>query len=144
MIKLTIDDKEVKMLLLRVESIVKEAPNMLLRLGLDINEKIRARVQNSGIGLDERRMGKYSVKYGKIRAKKGRDTSIRNLTFTGRMFLSLSARSESPYKVALGFAGPELGKVRGNNERTPFFGIGTEEKKLISGTVNEFFKEKLK
>jgi len=144
MIKVTINDKEVKILLAKIESIIKEAPSMLLRVGLDVNEKIRSRVQDSGVGLDNKKMGKYSVKYGKLRSKKGRDTSIRNLTFTGRMFLSLSARSESAYKVVLGFAGPEVGKVMGNNEKTPFFGIGSEEKKLISGSVDAFFKGKLR
>lgn len=142
MIKITVNDKQVRLLLKSFEEKATLARFALIKIGYLVNTQIQKRVQSSGEGIDGKKLPSYSVKYGKRRVVAGRDSSFRSLTFTGRMFLGLSARVESPYRVVLGFAGPEAKKAMYNNEKTPFFGVGKAEKSIIDSQLNAIFGRK--
>jgi len=142
MIKITFNDKQVKLMLKDFTDKAINARYALIKIGFLINSEIQKRVQTSGEGLNGAKLPAYSVKYGKRRKSKGRDASFRSLTFTGRMFLGLSARSEGAYRVILGFAGSEVKKAMYNNEKTPFFGIGNAEKSIIDTQLAAVFGRK--
>lgn len=139
-IKITFDDKKIRIMLKDFKDKADTARFSLLKIGFLVNHAIQDRVQNKGEGLNGSKLAKYSDKYGAYRKKKGRETSFRNLTFTGRMFLGLSARADGPNRVVLGFAGPEMKKAMGNDKRTPFFGLGTVEQKVIDTEIDKILK----
>lgn len=139
MIKVTVNDKKVKLLLKAFKDKALNARFALLKIGFLVNHEIQDRVQNRGEGLNGSKLPRYSVKYGEYRKKKGRNTTYRDLTFTGKMFLGLTARMDGPNKVVLGFAGAEVDKAMGNNEKTPFFGLGRAENRLIDAEISKIF-----
>ncbi|MHA1972968.1 MAG: hypothetical protein ACTSW1_08245 [Candidatus Hodarchaeales archaeon] len=137
-----IDDRQIQLLYSRIRKIEqKQGSDFLLRLGVLINTSIRTRVQDKGQGL-KGKMPKYKDKYARFREKKGRDVSIRNLTFKGTMFNALGAEKLGADKVILSFgSGEENIKAFGNNELTPFFGIGPDEEKVIDDASSKFMRE---
>lgn len=138
MIKINFNDKKVQLLLQDFKNKAINTKFALLRIGFLINHDIQNRVQTRGEGLNGAKLPAYSVKYGAYRQRKGR-TAFRNLTFTGRMFASLTARTIGANKVLLGFGGPEVAKAKGNNERTPFFGIDRSGNSIIASELAKIF-----
>lgn len=108
-----------------------ETKNFLLKVGQLINASIQQRVQRSGVGTDGQKMSPYSKAYADFRTTKKRNTDIRDLTFTGKMWQSLTAKN-STEGVRLYFGSANnANKARGNEARTPFFGLGTLENAII-------------
>ena len=75
----------------------------------------------SGAGSDDGPMDPYSEKYAALRAKKGRPTGIRNLSFTGRMLKARLLKAVTNFTAVIGWgAGIEQAKAEGNDDRTPW------------------------
>ena len=106
-----------------------------------LNGKIQRRVQGSGRGL-KGIMTKYSASYSRTRAKRGRQTSKRDLTFTGRMWQSLTVIAKPSRKHAqMFFSGAEDNrKAFFNDKRTPFFGLTASEQKFLNDELKKFSK----
>ena len=71
------------------------------------------------------------MEYGAFKQSRGRTTSFRDLTFSGKMWQSLSvAKINNGSRMF--FAGTESSaKATGNNIRNDFFGISPDERELI-------------
>jgi len=135
------DTKQVKQMFNNLENVpANEGSDFIFTLGILINTSIRTRTQDSGMGTFKK-LPKYSDKYARFREKKGRDTAIRNLTFSGRMFNAQVAEPLGKDKVILSFGtDEEKDKALGNDERTPFFGIGPTEDDVINSESKKFLE----
>jgi hypothetical protein len=113
----------------------------LTKIAFLLNSRIQRRVQGRGQGI-KGRMPSYSRSYKVTRRKKGRQTSKRDLTFTGNMWQSLSVTSKTFNKQAIMFfSGAEDNrKAFFNDERTPFFGLNTDEKSFLNSKLKDFSK----
>ena len=101
----------------------------------------KRRVQGRGQGT-KGRMPLYSKGYNRLRKKRGRQTSRRDLTFTGRMWQSLTVIGKPARKQAqMFFSGAEENrKAFFNDEKTPFFGFNSTEKSFIRDKLKGFSK----
>jgi len=121
----------------------KTCPDYIDRLGHRIRSSIKDRVQSEGKGLKGQKLKKYSPAYKKWKKSKGRQTSFRDLTFSGRMFNSLSL-AVLANEVKIFFKGREEQlKASGNQKRSAFFGIGNAEKKLVKTAMKELMEKAL-
>lgn len=128
--------------------------DLMLKIGLGINSIIQERTQNEGKGSNDRKMPLYSRSYARLRRdgridKKtnrtvggGRQISKRDLTFSSKMWTSLTATRISKKKVKLHFAGAdENSKARYNDERTPFFSLGKKGRAYLKSELSKFNKK---
>ncbi len=105
-----------------------------------LNSSIQTRVQKDGKGIDGSSLDPYSKKYGAYKESKGRQTGFRDLTFSGKMWQSLTtSKTSKSAKMYFGNA-ESVNKASGNNKRTPFFGIGPKEKAIIKSQINNLIK----
>lgn len=96
-----------------------------------VNSSIQIRVQKEGKGVKGLKMKPYSGSYGTYKQSKGRNISYRDLTFTGKMWQSLTtSRSRNEAKMFFGNA-ESVNKASGNQARTPFFGLSPKERSLV-------------
>lgn len=104
--------------------------NKVLRQAVIITvPEMKRRIQNEGKNSDGVKMrskssqkyGAYSKAYGRFRNKKGRQTAIIDLTFTGAMMDSMKAGPTGANSYGIGFLGPDEFKKAGYNEGN--FGI---------------------
>jgi len=106
-----------------------------------LNSSIQIRVQKRGEGTDGRKMTDYSDKYAAFKKNTGRKTSYRDLTFSGKMFQSLTT-SKGRNKAKMFFGNAESNnKAAGNDKRTPFFGLGERERKILRDKVNKLIRD---
>lgn len=106
-----------------------------------LNGSIQTRVQKRGEGTDGKKMKSYSNKYANLKSNTGRNTAYRDLTFSGRMFQSLTT-SKSRNKAKMFFGNAEsVNKASGNNSRTPFFGLGKKERAILRAEINKLIKK---
>lgn len=112
---------------------------LLRAVSSDVANTIKIRVKTKGEGVDGNKMAPYSSKYRQFRSKKGRTNSKRDLTFTGRMFQSMTIVGSKINKT-ITFGATEKAKAFYNNQRTPFFGVGPTEEKTIDATIARFIK----
>jgi hypothetical protein len=116
--------------------------DLMLKIGLGINSIIQERTQNEGRGSKGGKMPLYSRSYARKRQRTGRITRSRDLTYTGKMWTSLTATRISKKKVKLHFAGAdENNKARYNDERTPFFSLGKKGRAYLRSELNNFNKK---
>ena len=114
----------------------------MLKIGLGINSIIQERTQNEGKGSKGGKMPPYSRSYARKRQKTGRSTRSRDLTYTGKMWTSLTATRISKKKVKLHFAGAdENNKARYNDKRTPFFSLGKKGWQYMRNELTKFNKK---
>ncbi len=103
-----------------------------------LNSSIQRRVQEKGIGSDGNKMKGYSFKYGSYKQIAGRNTKIRDLTFSGSMWNSLTTnRSKNQAQMFFGNA-ESINKASGNDKRTPFFGLASGEKAILRAELKNF------
>lgn len=104
--------------------------NKVLRQAVIITvPEMKRRIQNDGKNSQGVKMrtkssqkyGAYSKAYGRFRNKKGRQTAIVDLTFSGAMMDSLKAGPTGANSYGIGFLGPDEFKKAGYNEGN--FGI---------------------
>jgi len=122
-----------KHILERVELIDKEfnSGSFLEGVAQLLNSSIQTRVQEKGRGTDNRVMNAYSNKYAASKKKSGRQTAVRDLTYSGKMWQSLTTAG-IPGGAKMFFSGVEnANKARGNELRAPFFGIGPKERSIL-------------
>lgn len=101
-----------------------------------INGAMQTRVQREGKGVDGSKMIRYTDLYATKKANSGRNTSFRDLTFSGKMWQSLTT-SKGKNKAKMFFGNAEsVNKASGNNKRTRFFGLGEKEKKILKDRIN--------
>lgn len=112
----------------------------LEKIAQTLNGAIQIRTQKQGRGISGQKMRKYSPQYAAFKSSTGRNTSFRDLTFTGNMWKSLTtSRGINSATMFFGSA-QETNKAAGNNARTPFFGIGENEKKILREELNKLIK----
>ena len=117
-------------------------PMEILKLGFLLNTKIKQRVQNKGQGVNLRTMKYKSASYKRKRAKTNRQTSYKDLTFSGKMWASLTADFFGVGKVRLYFSGrEEMVKAANNDKVATFFGISKDEDSFIDKQLSKSFKE---
>lgn len=109
-----------------------------------LNSSIQRRVQEQGKGVDNKKMKMpYTKAYAKIKKDSGRQTKIRDLTFSGSMWQALT--TERIRKGArMFFGGVEAAnKAEGNQNFDKFFGLSKTEKDLINAELDKI-TEKIK
>jgi len=113
--------------------------NFLERTAQLLNSSIQLRVQRKGEGLDGKVLSPYKPAYADWKSNKGRQVGYRDLTFSGKMWQSLST-SKISGGAKMFFNGAEnVNKMKGNEARTPFFGIGSKEKEIIKRELTKLF-----
>ena len=116
--------------------------DLMLKIGQGINSIIQERTQDQGKGSNGGKMPLYSRSYARKRQRTGRSTRSRNLTYTGKMWTSLTASRINKKKVKLHFAGAdENNKARYNDERIPFFSLGKKGRQYLRNELNKFNKK---
>ncbi len=112
----------------------------LEKIGQTVNDEITIRTQQQGRGISGKKMRKYSPQYAAFKSSTGRNASFRDLSFTGNMWKSLTTSTGiNSAKMFFGSTN-ETDKAAGNNARTPFFGIGENEKKILRQELNKLIK----
>lgn len=105
-----------------------------------LNASIQIRVQSKGKGILGEKLKAYSSKYSTFKQNKGRNTNYRDLTFSGKMWQSLTTnRSNNQAKMFFGNV-ESINKASGNQKRTPFFGLADSEKAILKKELNKFIK----
>ena len=130
-------------LIKRLEKKVKGFDSdLMLKIGQGINSIIQERTQDEGKGSNGAKMPLYSRHYARKRQRTGRSARLRDLTYTGKMWTSLTASRVNKKKVKLHFAGAdENNKARYNDERTPFFLLGKKGRQYLRNELNKFNKK---
>lgn len=111
-----------------------------LKIAQLVNSSIQRRVQKDGIGTNGKKLSPYSDKYAQFKASKGRNTKFRDLTFSGNMWQSLTSENISGGARMFFNSAENVNKARGNEARTPFFGIGKKEKDIIEKQISNLLK----
>ncbi len=112
----------------------------LEKIAQTLNGAITIRTQQQGRGISGKKMRKYSPQYAAFKSSTGRNASFRDLSFTGNMWKSLTTSTGiNSAKMFFGSTN-ETDKAAGNNARTPFFGIGENEKKILRQELNKLIK----
>lgn len=105
-----------------------------------LNSSIQIRVQKDGKGIRGKKMKPYSGKYGTFKQNSGRQVAFRDLTFSGKMWQSLTtSKSKNQAKMFFGNA-ESVDKASGNHARTPFFGLAPKEKQLLRNEIKKLIK----
>jgi len=142
-------------LIKRLEKKVKGFDSdLMLKIGQGINSIIQERTQDQGKGSNGGKMPLYSRSYARLRRDGrvdrktgrrvggGRQVSKRDLTFSSKMWTSLTATRISKKKVKLHFAGAdENNKARYNDERVSFFSLGKKGRAYLKSEVTKFNKK---
>jgi len=142
-------------LIKRLEKKVKGFDSdLMLKIGQGINSIIQERTQDQGKGSNSGKMPLYSRSYARLRRDGrvdrktgrrvggGRLISKRDLTFSSKMWTSLTATRISKKKVKLHFAGAdENNKARYNDEKTPFFSLGKRGRAYLKNELSKFNKK---
>lgn len=119
----------------------EEFPLFLFSLSVLLNSKIQRRVQNTGLGSNDRPLKRYSTNYARKRRETGRQARFRDLTFSGNMFQSLTVESIGKNRVKMFFgSASERQKAFFNDEKTPFFSLSPSERVFLKKELNEFVK----
>lgn len=132
-----LDDTQVKKLFENLASFQLELPRLLLRMAFLIKSSITDRVQRRGMGVNKA-LSKYSIMTKSIRKAAGRQVAYKDLTFTGRMFNSMSVSGGSTRAIVFFGSKDEERKALAQEERGDnFFGIGKEEDIVIDQQLQE-------
>lgn len=120
-------------------------PQDLLKLAFLLNTWIKRRVQRQGLNAKLRKMSYKSKSYKRYRLKKKRQVGYKDLTFSNRMWSSLTAAHINPMAVRSFFGGKEeQDKASENDKRDHFFGISTIESTLVDKyLIKTFTKEQI-
>ena len=117
-----------------------EGGDFIQDLAQDLNSKIQVRVQSKGVGADGSKMPSYLPAYAAFKSSKGRNTNIRDLTFSGKMWQSLTTQRVSR-GAKMFFGGSEDAiKAAANNKRTPFFSLTQSERDFVSKELKKLTK----
>lgn len=139
-----IRDEQLQKVLKGLEALGTNISKELLKLALLLNTKIKQRVQTQGRDVSGSTMRYGSAKYKKYRKASGRSISYKDLTFSGRMWNSLTATKTGEGEVKMFFGGKEeMLKASGNQERDEFFGISQVEEPFIGEYVSELVRRAL-
>lgn len=124
---------------LQTKSQAMETGSFLARIAPLINTSIQTRVQDQGLGI-RGKMAAYKNRYATYRQAKGRQNKYRDLTFTGKMWGSLSVERLGA-NIRLFFSGAEDAKKAAlNQKRNKFFGLAQSEKDIIKSELKRFSK----
>lgn len=133
----------------------KEGMKDLEKLGILLRGNIRRRVQDKGRDLRGGTMTYGSARYKKLREigasmgtkaraagyTGGFQTGFKDLTVTGRTWSSFLSERVSRTKVRLFFGNRKANDAMfGNNDRKAFFGLGSEEQKIIDISVRRMLE----
>lgn len=111
----------------------------VIRLAQLLNSSIQLRVQRSGIG-SKGEMSPYSAAYATWKGNRGRNTKFRDLTYSGKMWQSLTTTPVSGgAKMFFGNA-ESANKAKGNEARSPFFSLTDREKRLVKNELQKLVK----
>lgn len=109
----------------------------LLFLSQEVANSIKSRTRK-GIGPDKRKLPPYSAKYARFKKMRGRNSNIRDLTYTGRMLQAITVKRPDKHTSVISFLGQaEKVKAISNDNRTPFFEIGEMEDEIIDKYINK-------
>lgn len=124
----------------KVDNAFKYA-DFLQNLAFLLNSSIQRRVQEKGLGADGRKLSPYSKKYQQFKQKTGRQSSYRDLTYTGNMWQALTATKMGTDAAKMFFGSATEAKKAGyNDKRTPFFELSQKEKELIDKELSKLLK----
>ena len=119
-----------------------EYGDFLQRLALLLNSSIQRRVQNQGLGADGKKLSPYSKQYANYKSQTGRQNKYRDLTYTGNMWQALTSTKLGSDAARMFFGSATEAKKAGyNDERTPFFELGTQEKKIIDSEIKKLLRK---
>lgn len=110
-----------------------------------LNGSIQIRVQKKGEGIDGKKMKRkdgepYNMDYADFRLSKNRQILFRDLTFSGKMWQSLTT-SKRKNQAKMFFGNVEsINKASGNQKRTPFFGLAPRERILLKKEIDNLIK----
>lgn len=110
-----------------------------------LNSSIQTRVQKKGEGIDGKKMRRnngepYSMSYVDFRLSKGRQVLLRDLTYSGKMWQSLTT-SKRKNQANMFFGNAEsINKASGNQAKIPFFGLGSKERILLKKEIDKLIK----
>lgn len=106
-----------------------------------LNSSIQTRVQKEGKGSNGLTMKPYSASYALFKERSGRKSNFRDLTFSGKMWNSLTT-SKGRNRAKMFFGNAEsVNKASGNEKRTPFFGLSNKEEEILSNEIDKFIKD---
>lgn len=124
-----------------------DANKVLREAVIVVVPEMKQRIQNQGENSDNIKMrtqsvqkyGAYSKAYGKRRNRKGFQTGIIDLTFTGAMMNSMKAGPTGPNSYGVGFLGSdEFDKAFYNEERFgPIFNLSKYELQVSLAVINK-------
>jgi hypothetical protein len=125
-----------------------DANKVLRQAVIIVVPEMKRRIQNDGKNSADVKMrtkssqkyGAYSKAYGRFRNKKGRQTAIIDLTFSGAMMDSLKAGPTGPNSYGIGFLGPDEFEKAGWNEKL-FGTIFDPSKYELQVSLNEINKQ---
>lgn len=113
--------------------------DFMTRLAQLLNSSIQIRVQRNGVG-SKGQMSPYSASYAAWKSSKGRNTKHRDLTFSGKMWQSLTtAPVIGGARMFFGNA-ESANKAKGNDARTPFFSLTEKEKRIIKSEIQKLVR----
>ena len=118
-----------------------DMPNFIEKIAQEANASIQRRVQNKGLDVKTRSMPRYTKPYEAFKRRRGRQVSFRDLTFSGKMWQSLTTQKVGGNKVKMFFMGNFAKIAEGNQNIRIFFGISQMEAEVIETGINEFLKD---
>lgn len=123
MFKIVIDPRQFEQLR---EVLPEQVKPIMKRLATHQIANLHDRAKK-GVGLDDRKMPGYSKSYQRFKAKRGRNTSRRDLIWTGRMMgamvvVQLDSRTSIQFSTAF-----ERRKAEWNQRIHPFFGVSRRD-----------------
>jgi len=123
------------------ENLPDKGSSALVEAGQALIAQIHRRVSR-GIGVNDAAMPRYSEATAKQRAKRGRETRVRNLMDSGSMLRSIHLESVSvegsTATVTIGFSNAQDRlKAEYNQRIAPWFGASPSDKKIIIALLRE-------
>lgn len=116
-----------------------ETANFVQKVAILLNSAIQRRVQSSGRGVYSA-LKEYEEKYANFRKSRGRQVAYKDLTFSGKMFASLTTEKVGR-KVRMFFgSAAEAKKAYKNQKRQKFFGLTESEKTIMRNEFSKFGK----
>jgi hypothetical protein len=107
-----------------------------------LNSRIQIRVQKKGEGPEGNSLLKYSASYARIRSASKRQIAFRDLTYSGKMWQSLTTKPGN-YQAKMFFGNAEsVNKASGNNKRTPFFELSEDDNNFIKKYIKDNYINK--
>lgn len=98
-----------------------------------------------GIGVLDAPMPPYPKGYAAKKAASGRQSSVRDLMWSGRMLASMVVRVEGTHRARISFSDAKsVEKARKNQRRSPWFGVSPSDRARLIDQARVILKALLK